>query len=165
MASILSHAARYHEAVPYTDIRVRYARTGPARPGGDYVLYWMQAYRRLESNHALDEALRRADEAGKPLVVYEGLRLDYPWASVRHHRFILEGMQANREAIMETVKWWMNRFAFGRYPLQEKLALFWHGHFCTSAKDERSASLMWNQNELLRRNCAGNFRQLKSFQC
>jgi deoxyribodipyrimidine photo-lyase len=26
----------------------------------------MQAYRRLESNHALDEALRRADEAGKP---------------------------------------------------------------------------------------------------
>src|SRR3989442_992787 len=42
----------------------------------------MQAYRRLESNHALDEALRRADGAGKPLVVYEELRLDYPWASV-----------------------------------------------------------------------------------
>ena len=84
--------------VPYTDIRVRHVRSGLGRPGGDYVLYWMQAYRRLESNHALDEALRRADEAGKPLVVYEGLRLDYPWASVRHHRFILEGMQANREA-------------------------------------------------------------------
>ena len=98
MASTLSHAARYHEAVPYTDIRVRHVRTGPGRRGGDYVLYWMQAYRRLESNHALDEALRRADEAGKPLVVYEGLRLDYPWASLRHHRFILEGMQANREA-------------------------------------------------------------------
>ena len=83
--------------MPYTDIRVRHVRSGHGRPGGDYVLYWMQAYRRLESNHALDEALRRADEAGKP-VVYEGLRLDYPWASVRHHRFILEGMQANREA-------------------------------------------------------------------
>jgi len=66
---------------------VRHVRSGPGRPGGDYVLYWMQAYRRLERNHALDEALRRADEAGKPLVVYEGLRLDYPWASVRHHRF------------------------------------------------------------------------------
>jgi len=84
--------------VPYTDIRVRHVRTGPGRLGGDYVLYWIQAYRRLESNHALDEALRRADEAGKPLVVYEGLRLDYPWASLRHHRFILEGMQVNREA-------------------------------------------------------------------
>ncbi len=83
--------------VPYTDIRVRHVRTGPSRPGGDYVLYWMQAYRRLESNHTLDEALRRAEGAGRPLVVYEGLRLDYPWASTRLHRFILEGMQANRE--------------------------------------------------------------------
>src|SRR4029453_18281817 len=98
MASTLSHAARYHEAVPYTDLRVRHVRTGPGRRGGDYGLYWMQAYRRLECNHALDEAPRRANEAGKPLVVYEGLRLDYPWASLRHHRFILEGMQGNHEA-------------------------------------------------------------------
>jgi uncharacterized protein (DUF1800 family) len=47
--------------------------------------------------------------------------------------------------------------AFGEHPLQEKLTLFWHGHFVTSAKDERSASAMWNQNELLRANSVGNF--------
>jgi deoxyribodipyrimidine photo-lyase len=29
--------------------------------------------------------------------VYEGLRVDYPWASHRLHRFVLEGMQANAE--------------------------------------------------------------------
>jgi uncharacterized protein (DUF1800 family) len=68
-------------------------------------------------------------------------------------------MQANRQAIVQTVAWWMNRFAHGPYPLQEKLALFWHGHFTTSAKDERAALLMWNQNELLRRFSAGNFRE------
>jgi len=34
----------------------------------------------------------------KPLVVYEGLRLDDPWASRRLHRFVLEGMRANAEA-------------------------------------------------------------------
>ena len=84
--------------VRYREIRARHIGGGPRRPGGDYVLYWMQAYRRLERNHALDFALRHAGEAGKPLVVYEGLRLDYPWASARHHCFILEGMQANREA-------------------------------------------------------------------
>ena len=27
-------------------------------PGGDYVLYWMQLYRRFERNHALDYALK-----------------------------------------------------------------------------------------------------------
>lgn len=64
-------------------------------PGGEYVLYWVQAYRRLERNHALDYALACARELDRPLVVYEGLRLDYPWASQRFHRFILEGMKAN----------------------------------------------------------------------
>src|SRR5581483_8900050 len=49
-------------------------------------------------------------------------------------------MQANRQAIMETVKWWMNRMCYGPYPLQEKLTLFWHGHFTTSAKDEKIAT-------------------------
>jgi hypothetical protein len=67
--------------------------------------------------------------------------------------------QANREATGETVSWWMNRMANGPHPLQEKLTLFWHGHFCTSAKDERSAWLMWQQNETLRQRAAGNFHQ------
>ncbi len=67
-------------------------------------------------------------------------------------------MMANREAINATVAWWLNRMAYGPYPLQEKLTLFWHGHFVTSAKDERSATLMWKQNELLRTNALGNFR-------
>src|SRR5205823_242061 len=66
---------------------------------------------------------------------------------------------ANREAVIATAAWWTRRMGAGQYPLQEKLTLFWHGHFTTSSKDERSSSLMWNQNELLRRNAAGNFRQ------
>src|SRR5438094_9039192 len=66
-------------------------------------------------------------------------------------------MRANREAIVATAAWWLKRMAYGPYPMQEKLTLFWHGHFTSSAKDERAAILMWNQNELLRRNAAGNF--------
>ena len=79
----------------YNQARLRRLNDARIAPGGDYVLYWMQIYRRLERNHALDYALRCAEELGKPLVVYEGLRIDYPWASRRHHRFVLEGMQAN----------------------------------------------------------------------
>jgi uncharacterized protein (DUF1800 family) len=66
-------------------------------------------------------------------------------------------MQANREALQATTAWWMHRMAFGPYPMQEKLTFFWHGHFTTSAKDERQAQLMWRQNELLRLHGAGNF--------
>ncbi|HEX8523831.1 MAG TPA: DUF1800 domain-containing protein [Tepidisphaeraceae bacterium] len=69
-----------------------------------------------------------------------------------------ELMRANLAAVRATAYWWMKRMAFGPNPLQEKLTLFWHGHFTTSARDERAALLMWNQNELLRQNAAGNFR-------
>jgi uncharacterized protein (DUF1800 family) len=68
-------------------------------------------------------------------------------------------MRANRQAVSQTGWWWLKRMAYGPHPLQEKLTLFWHGHFTTSAKDERAALLMWNQNELLRRHAAGNFRE------
>jgi hypothetical protein len=66
-------------------------------------------------------------------------------------------MRANREAVAETAAWWVRRMGQGAYPLQEKLTLFWHGHFTTSARDERSVALLWEQNELLRRMAAGNF--------
>jgi len=64
---------------------------------------------------------------------------------------------ANVRALSECGKWWMQRMVSGESPLQEKLALFWHGHFATSAKDERSAYLMFQQNELLRQHAAGDF--------
>lgn len=64
---------------------------------------------------------------------------------------------ANREAMLAAWDWWMKRMAAGPHPLQEKLTLFWHGHFTTSFRDERSALLIWEQNELLRKNAAGNF--------
>ena len=79
----------------YEQARLRRLNERSSRGERDYVLYWMQASRRLERNHALDYALRCAGELGRPLVVYEGLRLDYPWASRRLHRFVLEGMTAN----------------------------------------------------------------------
>ncbi len=79
----------------YKQARLRRLNGARTASEGDYVLYWMQAYRRLERNHALDYALWCANQLDKPLVVYEGLRLDYPWASRRLHRFILEGMAAN----------------------------------------------------------------------
>jgi len=81
--------------VSYNQARVRRLNQARTARGGEYVLYWMQAARRLERNHALDYALACAHELERPLVVYEGLRLDYPWASRRLHRFVLEGMRAN----------------------------------------------------------------------
>ena len=62
---------------------------------GEYVLYWMNAQRRVRWNFALDRAVEWARELGKPLLIFEALKCDYPWACDRHHRFVLRGMESN----------------------------------------------------------------------
>jgi uncharacterized protein (DUF1800 family) len=65
-----------------------------------------------------------------------------------------------REHMMELRGWWLQRMAKGPRPLQEKLTLFWHGHFATSAEKVREGYFMWRQNELFRRLATGNWLQL-----
>ena len=66
------------------------------RANARYVLYWMQMYNRASHNHAVTFAIRKANELKLPLVVYEGLKYYYPWASDRLHTFILEGVEDRR---------------------------------------------------------------------
>lgn len=47
-------------------------------------------YLRGSANPALDEAIRRANRLGLPLLVYQGLNPDYPEANDRIHTFVLE---------------------------------------------------------------------------
>jgi len=78
--------------------RIQLLNDKPANNDGKYVLYWMQMFKRTEYNHALNFAIREANERKLPLVVYEGLKYYYPWASDRIHTFILEGVQEKRKA-------------------------------------------------------------------
>ncbi len=64
---------------------------------GDYVLYWMQTNRRFQYNYALEYAAAWANKLDKPLLIYEGLNVDYPWANDRFHTFIMQGMKENLE--------------------------------------------------------------------
>jgi deoxyribodipyrimidine photo-lyase len=78
--------------------RVQLLNDRPAAGEGRYVLYWMQMFKRTTHNHALNFAIREANERRLPLVVYEGLKYYYPWASDRLHTFILEGVEEKRRA-------------------------------------------------------------------
>jgi len=78
--------------------RLRCANEAPVARG-EWVVYWMTAARRPGWNFALERAAEWARALGKPLVVLEALRVGYPWASVRLHRFVLEGMAANARAL------------------------------------------------------------------
>ena len=74
------------------NVRVRLLNSKPIRPQAKYVLYWAQMNRRVESNHALAYAVELANQHRLPVLFYEGLTFDYPYANDRFHTFLLEGM-------------------------------------------------------------------------
>ncbi len=81
------------------EIRIRSVNHAPVRSRGEFVLYWMTATRRVQRNFGLQRAVERAAELERPLVILEALRCDYPWASDRLHRFIMDGMADNRKRL------------------------------------------------------------------
>ncbi|QDV11147.1 Deoxyribodipyrimidine photo-lyase [Rosistilla oblonga] len=83
------------------ELRIRDLNAKSVRPDGQFVLYWMIANRRTRYNFSLQHAASLAQELGRPLIVLEALRCDYPWASDRLHRFVVQGMADNRAALAD----------------------------------------------------------------
>jgi len=74
----------------------------------------------------------------------------------------LQGFITPITNVQQVQDWWVFRMLNSPRPLQERIALFWHGHFATSAGKVTNALFMHNQIELFRRLGLGNFRQLLS---
>ncbi|MHB8635724.1 MAG: DUF1800 domain-containing protein [Fimbriimonadaceae bacterium] len=58
------------------------------------------------------------------------------------------------------IAWWTVRLLQTRRPLQERMTMFWHDHFATSAAKVNAPGILWQQNEIFRRNATGNFKTL-----
>ncbi len=97
-----------------------------------------------EERRALAEARRRSDED--------------TLARFRQLRQMAE--QEDRRQIREMQKWWLKRMIETPRPLEEKMTLFWHGHFATSNRTIENSYHMYMQNQLFRRHAVGNFGDL-----
>ncbi|HET9215914.1 MAG TPA: DUF1800 domain-containing protein [Terriglobia bacterium] len=68
-----------------------------------------------------------------------------------------------RASVLETQRvsyWWANRMVATQRPLEEKMALFWHGHFAVNENKVRDYRKMLGQLELFYKHGTGNFREL-----
>lgn len=74
------------------DLRIHAGNEPGPRHGGEFVLYWIQTTMRAHGNPGLNFAVEQANQLGLPVLVYHGLRPDYPWANDRIHTFILESV-------------------------------------------------------------------------
>jgi uncharacterized protein (DUF1800 family) len=67
--------------------------------------------------------------------------------------------RADRKQIAQMERWWLQRMVSTPRPLEEKLTLFWHGHFATGYRTIENSYHMYLQNMMFRKNALGNFKE------
>ena len=68
-----------------------------------------------------------------------------------------------RATMLETRRlgyWWANRMLQTSHPVEQKMALLWHGHFATHENKVRDYRKMMQQIDLFERYATGNIREL-----
>ena len=68
--------------------------------------------------------------------------------------------RSEREAVRKLQGWWIQRMRLSPRPLEDKMALFWHGHFATSAQKVKPSEHNYKLLEVFRENATGNFKTL-----
>jgi uncharacterized protein DUF1800 len=105
------------------------------------------------------EAVRRAREHGEGL----GEKVLPPGTQRRLQPVVdkfFYSLTANNIETQRLGLWWANRMIASPRPLEEKLTLFWHGHFATGQNKVRDYRMMLQQNKMLRANASGKLRDL-----
>ncbi len=74
------------------DPRVLVRRGGASDPDGAAVVCWLQHAARADDNPSLDLAIREANRLGLPVIALFVLRPNWPNATARHYRFMLDGL-------------------------------------------------------------------------
>lgn len=65
--------------------------------------------------------------------------------------------RADRRQIADMQRWWLQRMIETPRPLEERMTLFWHGHFATGYRKIENSYHLFQQNQLFRSQAVGNF--------
>ena len=77
---------------PHLAERTRRLNQAAPRPDAGFVLYWLRTACRTDENPALDAAIALGNRLGTPVFVHHALFEDAPYASDRHHTFVLDAV-------------------------------------------------------------------------
>jgi len=96
---------------------------------------------------AFEAALAHADPVDEP---QRGSAPDLAPAVAGPHRYLVDGAEAWRNDLARAQAYLAFRMQYSPYPMQERLALFWHNLFATGQSKVDSVALMLQQVETLR---------------
>jgi hypothetical protein len=143
----------------------------------EQAVQWLVQYQAVENDHLLPfdesgifdppvepfpksraDAVRIARATGEAMGVKPKPSGDRPLQPVVDRFFYW--LRADRLEVWRAQQWWAKRMLTTNRPLEEKLALFWHGHFATSDDKLRDYRKSLKQLALFRTAGNGNFRDL-----
>jgi deoxyribodipyrimidine photo-lyase len=81
--------------------RVTIRREGAPLKDGKCIVYWMQRAERGIDNPALDLAIAIGNELNLPVIVYFSAISNFPYANLRHYRFLNQGLPDIEEDLAE----------------------------------------------------------------
>jgi deoxyribodipyrimidine photo-lyase len=93
---------------------VRKLNDRAVRSGGEYVLYWIRAARRVESNPSLVFAAGLANSLGLPLLAFEKLAGHDPYGNGRYQAFLMQGAAELAAGLGKLGIGYAHENAFGR---------------------------------------------------
>ncbi len=119
----------------------------------------------LGLHRAVDQLVnyKKYADADLPFTAYPKERpLAYEKGLPGNEQAIINARRQQKQAqqIQNMRNWWMRRMIESPRPLEEKLTLFWHGHFAVQYSVVADSYFMYLQNQLFRDNAAGNFATL-----
>jgi hypothetical protein len=107
------------------------------------------------SRPAVTDAAKEKGEALGIKVKPSGNRRLQPIVDEFFYWLRASALETNRVAY-----WWANRMLTSPRPLQEKMALLWHGHFASNEAKVRDYRKLLGQLEIFQKHGLGNFRDL-----
>ncbi|MEQ1899428.1 MAG: DUF1800 domain-containing protein [Devosia sp.] len=103
-------------------------------------------------------ATRLAEETGAAMGVQVKPNGNRPLQPVTNRFFYW--LRASALETRRLAFWWLDRMVRTPRPLEEKMTLFWHGHFVSSEEKLRDYRKIQQQVDMLRRGATGNFGEL-----
>lgn len=109
---------------------------------------------RMTKNQAVDFIVSQKDYSVRPSPNFSLWRNTNMMRDRTRMKYIMRISKAESARLQE---WWVNQMLTTKTPLLERMTLFWHNHFPSSIKKTRQASMLVNQNKLIRKHAMGNF--------
>jgi len=129
----------------------RYTSLGPAQAAAALV--------RFDDGPAAEPPLLQPQLVAPPGLYGKNAATDDATVAARKS-FQMRNNVIRRDNLIALQTWWLERMIATPAPLQEKMALFWHGHFTSSPEKGTTEQELLAQNQLFRTFALGNVREL-----